>query len=60
MTEKEQRYFNKYNRTCDVSDDGCFLGGKWCATCMHCVGDHTWTGAGFEHNYCTMSRKGDA
>ena len=60
MVKKEIEYAEKFKRTCDVPISECYIGGKWCASCMYCADDTRWNTAGFEHQYCTRARKDDS
>lgn len=58
MRKSEMLFFEKYKQTKDVTLDECYMGGKNCGTCMHCVEwareyDCKWNW--FENRYCTCA-----
>lgn len=57
MISKEQEIASKFKRTCEVPMEECYMGGKWCATCMHFISDTCSNYIGFEHCYCRKARK---
>lgn len=60
MTEREMEYAKKYKRDSEVTMEECYIGGKYCSSCMHCTGNSSYDSSlfgHFEHDYCMMAKR---
>ena len=58
MNNGERYMMEHFKTTREVTFDECFMGGKHCATCAHCV-DHDSNFREYENDYCVTALRSD-